>query len=238
MPDNFFDEVMPQLSGAEVKVLLYIFRRTFGFKKQSDNISLSQMVSGIRRRDGEVLDRGTGLGKTTVVGAINRLIARGMVRKIKRRSEAKGDQPSSYEPVLTDEPISPVEPVFQIGTGGVPKTDTGVSQIGTHKKQRDKKQQDNTVNGGGTLLKALPDLEQEPAETDDVLAEILDQMPDAENSERFYRLTARKVPSHVIRQALSEIRTDGARHPGKLFTHKMQKYALERLKRRVGSETA
>jgi hypothetical protein len=35
VPDELFDEQLPHLSGAELKVLLYIMRRTFGFKKTS-----------------------------------------------------------------------------------------------------------------------------------------------------------------------------------------------------------
>jgi hypothetical protein len=42
VPDEVFDVLMPQLSGAELKVLMYICRRTFGFKKESDSISLHQ----------------------------------------------------------------------------------------------------------------------------------------------------------------------------------------------------
>jgi len=45
VPDELFDELMSTLSGAELKVLLYIIRRTFGFKKGSDTISLSQMLN-------------------------------------------------------------------------------------------------------------------------------------------------------------------------------------------------
>jgi hypothetical protein len=41
VPDELFDEQLPDLSGAELKLLLYIIRRTFGFKKESDNISLN-----------------------------------------------------------------------------------------------------------------------------------------------------------------------------------------------------
>ena len=51
VPDELFDELMSELSGAELKVLLYIIRRTFGFKKDSDNISLSQICNGITTRD-------------------------------------------------------------------------------------------------------------------------------------------------------------------------------------------
>ena len=61
VPDELFDELMAHLSGAELKVLLYIIRRTFGFKKDSDNISLRQICHGIKTREGDVLDKGTGL---------------------------------------------------------------------------------------------------------------------------------------------------------------------------------
>src|SRR5215216_6536594 len=70
VPDELFDELLADLSGAELKALLYIVRRTFGFKKDADAISLSQMLRGIRTRDGRVLDRGVGLAKNTLLGAL------------------------------------------------------------------------------------------------------------------------------------------------------------------------
>ena len=73
VPDELFDEQLPDLSGAELKVLLYVIRRTFGFKRESDNISLSQMLNGLRTRDGRVLDRGVGLSKKTLLQAIKSL---------------------------------------------------------------------------------------------------------------------------------------------------------------------
>ncbi len=33
VPDELFDVLMPQISDAELRVLLYIIRRTFGFKR-------------------------------------------------------------------------------------------------------------------------------------------------------------------------------------------------------------
>ncbi len=61
VPDELFDEQLPDLSGAELKVLLYIMRRTFGFKRDSDNISISQMLNGLRSRNNYQMDRGVGL---------------------------------------------------------------------------------------------------------------------------------------------------------------------------------
>src|ERR671918_242761 len=73
VPDELFDEQLPDLSGAELKVLLYVIRRTFGFKRDKDTISLSQMLNGLRSRDGRRLDRGVGLSKKTLLLAINSL---------------------------------------------------------------------------------------------------------------------------------------------------------------------
>jgi len=64
IPDVILDRWMAVLSGAEFKVLLYIARRTYGFGKDSDDISLNQLARGIRRRDGTSLDGGTGLSRS------------------------------------------------------------------------------------------------------------------------------------------------------------------------------
>ena len=96
VPDELFDEQLPDLSGAELKVLLYVIRRTFGFKRESDNISLSQMLNGLRTRDGRVLDRGVGLSKKTLLQAIKSLEDQAIILTERRRSQEKGDEPTSY----------------------------------------------------------------------------------------------------------------------------------------------
>ena len=57
-PDWLFDEVAPDLAKAPLKVLLYIVRRTSGFRKSADAISLNQFQHGIVTRDGRQLDKG------------------------------------------------------------------------------------------------------------------------------------------------------------------------------------
>ncbi len=96
VPDELFDEQLPDLSGAELKVLLYIIRRTFGFKRDSDNISLSQMLHGLRTRDGRILDRGVGLSKKTLLLAIKSLEDQNIILTQRRRSRAKGDEATGY----------------------------------------------------------------------------------------------------------------------------------------------
>lgn len=104
VPDQVFDELLVELSGAELKVLLYIIRRTFGFKKESDAISLNQMLRGITTREGQTLDRGSGLSKPTLLAALRSLIERGIVVVQRRRSQERGDEATVYRLRMKGEP--------------------------------------------------------------------------------------------------------------------------------------
>jgi len=96
VPDELFDTLMTQLSDCELRVLLYIVRRTFGFKRDSDTIALSQMVSGITTKEGQVLDSGTGLSKATVARGLKGLREKGVIEATRNRSTARGDEPTTY----------------------------------------------------------------------------------------------------------------------------------------------
>src|SRR5690242_3656707 len=96
VPDELFDELMAHLSGAELKVLLYIIRRTFGFKKDTDNISLNQICKGITTRRGEVLDCGTGLSQNAVLSALKGLLAKKAIVAKRNESRERGHEPTTY----------------------------------------------------------------------------------------------------------------------------------------------
>ena len=95
-PDEVFDVLLPVLSGAELKVLLYIIRRTFGWRKDADRISLSQIQHGITRADGAALDHGTGLAKSTAVAAIKGLETMGIIEAVRSKSDARGYESTTY----------------------------------------------------------------------------------------------------------------------------------------------
>ena len=61
IPDQLIDELMVDLSPAELRIVLYIARRTFGFKKESDSISIDQMVHGITTKAVAIYHRSTHL---------------------------------------------------------------------------------------------------------------------------------------------------------------------------------
>ncbi len=66
-PNELFDDHMKEMTGAELKIVLAICRQTFGWHKERDRISLSQLMEM------------TGLTRMTVVSGIKKSMARGMV---------------------------------------------------------------------------------------------------------------------------------------------------------------
>jgi len=113
IPDAYFDEVMAPLGPSAFMVLMYVARRTFGFKRHSDQISLDQICHGIvagevRDADGTILkparrlDHGTGLAKSTVVRALDRLIAAGLIHKRKNTDPQRGQLANTYAIVFKD----------------------------------------------------------------------------------------------------------------------------------------
>jgi len=117
LPDEIYDEWAPKLGEAELKVLLYIVRRTLGFGKGADAISLTQFLGGIVTRDGRVLDHGCGVkSRPNVVRALKGLEDKGLIRASKARTTA-GDKDATVYALLwdTDEQPGTIE-------GGVGKT--------------------------------------------------------------------------------------------------------------------
>ncbi len=96
IPDDLLDWIMPYLTGAELKALMYIARRTFGFKKAMDAISIEQLCSGIVTHDGRRLDLGTGLKRPTILEALRSLRAKNLVIAEQQLDPVNGSRPTVY----------------------------------------------------------------------------------------------------------------------------------------------
>jgi len=83
LPNILLDKIIPLIPEAEARCLIYICRRTFGFQKESDRISFSQFMEGIKDRRGVVLDYGTGLSRQSVSQGLKNLVRAGAVISIK-----------------------------------------------------------------------------------------------------------------------------------------------------------
>jgi phage replication O-like protein O len=241
VPDTLFDELLAELSGAELKIVLYIIRRTFGFKRQSDKISLNQLINGITTRDGRTLDRGTGLSRDSVTKAVRSLEEKGMIIKSKTMSVEKGCETNTYalklRPPSENRTTPATHPQSENRTGGSPKIvpapvrksdtqDTGIQD--TEKTvnvngslKRNAKAAEHAPAPDKTDLRKLPDLPQPKEQTQLIAEEILRALGDT-HSQAFYYLVAAKIPASVIHKTLSEIKHDGARRPEKVFAYRMK----------------
>jgi hypothetical protein len=96
-PNLFFDEQMQDLGLSELRALLYIFRRTFGFQQDGAEIRLQDFLDGRRAADGRRLDRGAGVAASSLTGALGRLEQQGLIFRHAQRDAARGNLPTYYE---------------------------------------------------------------------------------------------------------------------------------------------
>lgn len=128
VPNVILDRWLPHLSGSELKVVMYVCRRTYGFGKEQDCISLSQMADGISKRDGTILDYGAGLSKSAAAAACKSLAEKGVLGRTSNTSQNGGPAPTGYHLNLQREPGKKTKGSAENGQGGSPKIGQGVVQ--------------------------------------------------------------------------------------------------------------
>jgi hypothetical protein len=92
-PNLYYDKLLHFLDLGELKTLLYAVRRTMGFHKQSDRISISQFMggNGYIGKDGQLVEHGTGLGKAAQIKSCKSLVDFGIL------VEVDGNDPDENE---------------------------------------------------------------------------------------------------------------------------------------------
>jgi hypothetical protein len=160
IPDQVFDELAPRLTESELRVLLYICRRVFGFGKESDAISISQMVDGIRTRAGRQLDYGTGMSRPGVTRGVKGLIAKGVIVAEKSVTEDGVNQVNVYRLRFADGPVAGV--VNEVTYG----SNSRLHRVGNHVDPQETEQQtERQENSNG------PDLAQFTAVKEQLILE-------------------------------------------------------------------
>lgn len=96
VPDQFFDELLPVLGLAELRVLLFLIRCTYGSRRVSADLSLRQMLTGVHDSDGYLVAPGIGLSKATLCRALASLRRRGVIIAERQRSAEQGNEPTRY----------------------------------------------------------------------------------------------------------------------------------------------
>lgn len=142
-----------------------------------------------------------------------------------------------------------IEWFFMEGKFGITKDDLTVSVRPDLRKTLDQtkwlaldnniedNKKDNTVkeNGDIKILQNISNLNSPDEQIQYVADFILKEMGD-KHSAKFYHLVASKIPEDAIRLMISEIKTDGARSPQRVFVHKVKQYAVEWQKKKLISE--
>ena len=105
VPNFIIDEFLSQLPAAEFQVLIYLIRRTIGFQRTSDTISISQFLQGNKR------DGGCGVkNRQTLLRAISGLEARGLITATRQSNPMQGNTPTLYTVHLRRDPGNILQP--------------------------------------------------------------------------------------------------------------------------------
>lgn len=104
IPDYFLDHQMHTLTGAAVKVMLYIFRHTYGYRKTCDAISYQQFVTGIVRADGQIVDQGAGISTRGLAAALDELEEKSLIFRHMEFTPSGSKGTTIYEVNLDGEP--------------------------------------------------------------------------------------------------------------------------------------
>lgn len=92
LPNEWLDEIISQIDNiAELKVVLYIYRHTWGFQEKKINpddpakhdeikrITTDEFMHGRKKADGTRMDRGTGLSKHSVIDGLRNAVKHGYI---------------------------------------------------------------------------------------------------------------------------------------------------------------
>ena len=130
IPNIVLDFVLPRISEAEARCLLYICRRTFGFHKEEDNISFSQFENGIKTSQNRRLDFGTGLSRPSVNAALQNLIRVGVI-SVEQRS--KGNRYKLNLDIDVDKVVNELNRLRELTRSGKASLPKVVKQVNTQK---------------------------------------------------------------------------------------------------------
>ncbi len=137
IPNLILDLVIPLISEAEARCLLYICRRTFGFHKRYDSISLSQFERGIRSRQGVQLDFGTGMSRPGVTYALKNLIKAEVVFM---RKNSRGNRYMLNLHMDVDKVVNELNQLRRLTRSSKPRLLEVVNQVNPQKKGNKGKQ--------------------------------------------------------------------------------------------------
>jgi len=209
LPNEWTDITAGLSSLAEIKVVEYVLRHTWGFQEFDivKKITLDEFMSGRKGKDDMRMDRGTGLSKQGVITGIALALEHGLL-EVETDDTDKARIKKYYKLRMSED------------RADVKSFDTGVNNLDSsgqevrHRteketKERNKRYEKKTNEDEVTYYAGL----------------IADKLND-NKSLSYYRLACRQFPPHILLEKATTIVTDGgARKPGAVFVDWLKTYA-------------
>lgn len=123
------------LSGSELRVLLLVFRKTYGWHKKEDEISLTQIVTG------------TKLSRKQVCEVINKLVTKRLLFKTRKRSNEYKFNKDYDEWLVTERLLGSYQTVTKVVTKT--KLEVVTEMEHTKEKKRNYTKETSTIVDGG-----------------------------------------------------------------------------------------
>ena len=238
LPNIWTDITSGMSSFAELKVVEYVLRHTWGFHEfgKMKKITLDEFENGRKKSNGTRMDKGIGMRKQAIISGLRQAVKDGyLVEEVDKSDKGRIRKFYGLKMLqlgsINEGGEGESKQMYDFHTSGVRQSHprTMKSTLPSEKETLERNLR-KTVNGDVKLIRNMTNLNL-PAEQADYIANHIVQELGDKHSLKFYKLVSRKVPEATIRQALSEIKTDGAKDPRRVFTYRMNKFALSHGKR-------
>ena len=185
VPNAYF-EYLAELSGAETKVLLAILRKTAGWRKESDEISIRQ------------LEQMTGLARHSVIAGLRGLLKRGLIAQTQTSAGSKAASYTCVIPPSTGVKTAPQgdERCKNCTTSGAKTAPLAVQKLHQQHTYTDNKQESARESRARSLSS-----ESSNGKMRDYLDHVLDRLAGHDPAERTIR--AWSLPPHLEAQCLT-----------------------------------
>jgi len=194
IPNAYIDRYLADLSGAELKVLLAILRRTVGWRKESDEISIEQ------------LQQMTGLARNSVRAGLRGLLERGLIVECTRATGSKAASYTCAAPSSRGSKIDPLRgqkltPYDDGGVKNCPPRGSKIDPLGGQKLTPQHTYTNNKQESARESRALSLSRKSSNGKTRDYLDHVLDRLDGRDPAERTIR--AWSLPPHLEAQCLA-----------------------------------
>ena len=214
LPNEWTDITAHVTSLAEMKVVEYVLRHTWGYSEYDivKKITTDEFMYGRKRKSGERIDIGTGLSKPSVIAGLKSAVEHGLLEE--EIDDSDKARIKKYYKLKMKTPIEEKEPEKQAPHADVKKLYIGVKNFNSRGKQSLHRSEKDTKE---RYINVTKQHKKDTNETDYFAGLIAEKLGD-QKSLTYYKIACQRSDPHMLLQKAAEIMADGgARNPGAVF---------------------